>query len=72
MGERVDNLEQVENRLGDLNSCMDSLRAEFNQLRVDMHARFDKIDRKFNYLYLLVGGGWVTTMASIIGLALAS
>ncbi len=56
--------EQVDGRLSDLNSSMDSLRADMTSLRTEMNGRF-------NNLYLLIGGSWVTLMAAIIGLALA-
>ncbi len=64
--ERVSRLEgayeQVDARLSDLNRAIESL-------RVEMNTKFDQIDRRFNTLYLLLGGGWVTLMAAIITLA---
>ena len=60
--------EQVDRRLSDLNSAIESLRtdmrAEIGELRRDM-------DRKFTTLLFFVGGSWVTMMATMIGLFLA-
>ena len=64
--ERVSRLEgayeQVDARLSDLNRAIESL-------RVEMNTRLDQMDRRFNTLYLLLGGGWITIMAAIITLA---
>ena len=60
--------EQVDRRLSDLNSAIESLRtdmrAEIGELRRDM-------DRNFTTLLFFVGGSWVTMMATMIGLFLA-
>ena len=54
--------EQVDGRLSDLSRAIESLRGDINSMRTE-------IDRRFNTLYLLLGGGWVTIMAAIITLA---
>ena len=68
--ERVSRLEsayeQVDARLAGLDRSIESLRAEMNGLRSGMNTGFDQVDRRFNNLYLLIGGSWVTIMASIM------
>ena len=68
--ERVSRLEgayeQVDARLAGLDSSIESLRAEMNGLRTEINTRFDQVDRSFNNLYLLIGGSWVTIMASVM------
>jgi hypothetical protein len=36
-----------------------------------MNTRLDQVDRKFNTLYVLIGGSWITIIGAILGLALA-
>ena len=68
--ERVSKLEgayeQVDARLGDLSRAIESLRGDINGMRTEIRA---EMDRRFNTLYLLLGGGWITIMAAIITLA---
>ena len=68
--ERVSRLEvtyeQVDARLAGLDRSVESLRAEMHGVRSEMNTRFDLVDRRFNNLYLLIGGSWVTIMASIM------
>ena len=68
--ERVSRLEgafeQVDARLAGLDRSIESLRAEMNGLRSEMNTGFDQVDRRFNNLHLLIGGSWVTIMASIM------
>ena len=68
--ERVSRLEvtyeQVDARLAGLDRSVESLRAEMHSVRSEMNTRFDLVDRRFNNLYLLIGGSWVTIMASIM------
>jgi hypothetical protein len=68
--ERVSRLEgaygNVDARLAGLDRSVESLRAEMHGLRSEMNTRFDLVDRRFNNLYLLIGGSWVTIMASIM------
>ena len=58
MEERISKLEgayeQVDRRLDDLGRSVNSLRAEMNS--------------RFNNLYILLGGSWVTIMVAIVGL----
>ena len=58
MEERISKLEgayeQVDLRLDDLGRSVNSLRAEMNS--------------RFNNLYILLGGFWVTIMVAIVGL----
>ena len=46
--------EQVDRRLDELSRSIESLRAEMNN--------------RFNNVYVLIGGSWVTIMVAIIGL----
>ena len=73
--------EQVDGRLSDISSSMDSLRADMNGLRAEVNnlrsettLRFDnmqaRIDQRFNSLYILMAGMWVTIMGALIGIAL--
>ena len=48
--------EQVDSRPSDLTQSFESLRADMN--------------KRFNNLYVLLGAGWVTVMAVLIGLIL--
>ena len=48
--------EQVDSRPSDLTQSFESLRAEMN--------------KRFNNLYMLLGGAWITVMAVLIGLIL--
>lgn len=68
--ERVSKLEgayeQVDARLGDLSRAIESLRGDINGMRTEIRA---EMDRRFNTLYLLLGGGWITIMVAIITLA---
>ena len=57
--------EQVDRRLDDLSRSVDSLRAEMSSLRTEINSRF-------NNLYILLGGSWVTVMIAIIGLYVKS
>ncbi len=56
--------EQVDGRLSDLSSAVGGVRSEINGLRSDMN-------RGFNNLYLLMVGGWVTVMATLVASFLA-
>ena len=53
--------EQVDRRLDELSRSIESLRTEMNGLRAEMNNRF-------NNVYVLIGGSWVTIMVAIIGL----
>ncbi len=53
--------EQVDLRLDELSRSIESLRTEMNGLRAEMNNRF-------NNVYVLIGGSWVTIMVAIIGL----
>ena len=53
--------EQVDRRLDELSRSIESLRTEMNGLRAEMNSRF-------NNVYVLIGGSWVTIMVAIIGL----
>ena len=53
--------EQVDRRLDELSRSIESLRTEMNGLRAEMNNRF-------NNVYVLIGGSWVTIMIAIIGL----
>ncbi len=79
--------EQVDRRLGDLaqavtalrgdlNALRDEVRGEIGSLRAEMneqHAALrSEMNSRFNNLYVLAGGAWVTTMGLIIGLYLQS
>ena len=59
--------EQVDGRLGDLTLSFEALRAEMiranEALRAEMNSRF-------NNLYMLLGGAWITVMGALIGLFL--
>ncbi len=73
--ERVSKLEgayeQVDGRLSDLRSDMGEVRPRNEQPpRRDEHHRFDQMDRRFNNLYLLIGGMWATSIGAIVGFAL--
>ena len=63
--ERISRLEgayeQVDRRLDDMNRALDALRDDVVALRSEMNSRF-------NNIYILVGGSWVTVMVAIIGL----
>jgi chromosome segregation ATPase len=63
--ERISRLEgayeQVDKRLDDMNLSIDRLWTEINSLRNEMNSRF-------NNLYILIAGSWITLMAAIIGL----
>ncbi len=65
MEQRVSRLEgayeQVDRRLDELSRSIESLRTEMNGLRAEMNNRF-------NNVYVLIGGSWVTIMVAIIGL----
>ena len=73
--------EQVDERLGDLASSMELLRTDMNGLRAEMNTRIAelgnridqtnaRIDQRFNNLYILMAGMWVTIMGALIGIAL--
>ena len=53
--------EQVYRRLDELSRSIESLRTEMDGLRAEMNNRF-------NNVYVLIGGSWVTIMVAIIGL----
>ena len=59
--------EQVDGRLGDLTLSFEALRTEMiranEALRAEMNSRF-------NNLYMLLGGAWITVMGALIGLFL--
>ncbi len=63
--ERISRLEgayeQVDKRLDDMSLSIDRLWTEINSLRNEMNSRF-------NNLYILIAGSWITLMAAIIGL----
>ncbi len=80
--EQVDGrLSDLSASMDSLRSDMSSLRREINDLRVEtpgeitnlraeMNTRFDQVDRRFNTLYVIMAGGWVTIIGAIVGLAL--
>ncbi len=57
--------EQVDRRLDDLNQSLNALRSEMleshNSLRAEMNSRF-------NNLYVIVVGSWMTVIAGMIAL----
>ena len=68
--------EQVDRRLGDLAQAVTVLRGEIGSLRAEMneqHAALrSEMNSRFNNLYVLAGGAWVTTVGLIVGLYLQS
>ena len=65
--ERVSRLEGAYEQV---DGCLSDLSRAIESLRVEMNTRLDQMDRRFNTLYLLLGGGWITLMAAIVGLVL--
>lgn len=67
--ERVSRLEgayeQVDRRLGDLNTSMEALRLDVNERLGNLHS---EMDRRFNTLYMVVGSSSVAILIAIIGL----
>ena len=57
--------EQVDARLGSIDNRITSVENRINSLESAMNSRF-------NTLYILIGGAWVTLMATIITLSLAT
>ena len=61
--ERVSRLEgayeQVNERLNDVTQSMANLQAEINSFRAEVNSRF-------NNMYIIMGGSWVSLMAAII------
>ncbi len=53
--------EQVDARLAEINDRLNGIDHRFSEMNNQMNSRF-------NNLYLLLGGSWVTLMATIIGL----
>ena len=53
--------EQVDARLAEINDRLNGIDHRFSEMNNLMNSRF-------NNLYLLLGGSWVTLMATIIGL----
>ena len=51
--------EQVNERLNDLTQAINSLRSEISGFRAEVNARF-------NNLYIIMGGSWVSLMAAVI------
>ena len=51
--------EQVNERLNDMTQAVTSLREETNSFRAEVNSRF-------NNLYVIMGGSWVSLMAAII------
>ena len=79
--------EQVDRRLGDLaqavaglrgdlNALRDEVRDEMGSLRSEMNEQNvglrSEMNSRFNNMYVLAGGAWVTTVGLIIGLYLQS
>ena len=77
--------EQVDRRLSDLTQSMNSLRAEMDNLRNLMmqaneslraemiqanEALRAEMNSRFNNLYVILGGAWITLMGALIGLIL--
>ncbi len=54
--------EQVNERLGDIDRRLESLRAETNQ-------RFNEMNQRFNVHLVLIGGLWATTIGGFAALA---
>ena len=61
--------EQVDRRLGDLAQAVAALRGEMNEQHAALRS---EMNSRFNNLYVLAGGAWVTTVGLIIGLYLQS
>ena len=65
--------EQVDGRLSDLSSAMDSLRSDMNSLRSEVRGDINglrtEMNSRFNNLYLLIGGLWATMIGAIAGFA---
>ena len=80
--ERISRLEgayeQVDSRLSDLTQSFELLRAEMiranEALRAEMiqsnEALRAEMNKRFNNLYVLLGGAWITVMGTLIGLIL--
>ena len=51
--------EQVNERLNDMTQAITNLRTEMNSFRAEVNARF-------NNMYIIMGGSWVSLMAAII------
>ena len=80
--ERISRLEgayeQVDSRLSDLTQSFELLRVEMiranEALRAEMiqanEALRDEMNKRFNNLYVLLGGAWITVMGALIGLIL--
>jgi ABC-type phosphate transport system auxiliary subunit len=77
--------EQVDGRLSDLTLSVNSLRIEMDSLRSQMiqanealraemiqanEALRAEMNKRFNNLYVLLGGAWITVMGALIGLIL--
>ena len=60
--------EQVDRRLDELSRSIESLRTEMNGLRAEMNGLRTEMNNRFNNVYVLIGGSWVTIMVAIIGL----
>ena len=77
--ERLSRLEGSHERIGDLAQQIEGLRSEMHSqiegLRSEMNAQFGAFRAEMNAhirtLYMMMGGSWVTLMATIIGLNLA-
>ena len=64
--------EQGDARLAEINDRLNGIDHRFSEMNGDINSRFNEmnnqINSRFNNLYLLLGGSWVTLMATIIGL----
>ena len=57
-------LADMNSRLGDVNSRVDSLEAQLIAFR-------DETNSRFNHVYILIGGSWVTIMAALLAIFLS-
>ena len=73
--ERLSRLEGSHERIGDLVQQVEGLRSEtrgqVEGLRSEMNAFRAEMNAHIRTLYMMMGGSWVTLMATIIGLNLA-